>query len=133
MKQIAIALVLSVLLYCHSLIMRTTDHRLPWALKIMMIALVTVALLLYRSRLAIRYFDDRMLLTDTHTWVYYQVPSISCEFTAPEEREALATNITVALAAIRMHEAEVHLRTARWPYPSRGGVGDRPGGHRRRL
>ncbi len=49
MKQIAIALVLSVLLYCYSLIMSTTDQALPWALKIMMIALVTVAVFIYRK------------------------------------------------------------------------------------
>ena len=71
-----------------------------------------------RSRLAIRYFDDRVLLTDTHAWAYYRVPSVSYEFTTPEEREALATNITVALAAIRMADAEVHLRIAHRPYPA---------------
>jgi TrbL/VirB6 plasmid conjugal transfer protein len=49
MKQIAIALVLSVLLYCYSLIMGTSDAALPWALKIMMIALVTVAVFIYRK------------------------------------------------------------------------------------
>ena len=42
LKQVAVALTLSVLLYCYSLIMGTTDQALPWALKIMMIALVTV-------------------------------------------------------------------------------------------
>ena len=71
-----------------------------------------------RSRLAIRYFDDRILLTETHAWAYYRVPSVSYEFTTPEEREALATNITVALAAIRMADAEVHLRIAHRPYPA---------------
>jgi len=71
-----------------------------------------------RSRLAVRYFDDRVLLTDTHAWAYYRVPSISYEFTTPDEREALATNITVALAAIRMQDAEVHLRIAHRPYPA---------------
>jgi TrbL/VirB6 plasmid conjugal transfer protein len=49
MKQIAIAIVLSVLLYCYSLIMGTADAVLPWALKIMMIALVTVAVFIYRK------------------------------------------------------------------------------------
>ena len=49
MKQVAVALVLSVLLYCYSLIMGTTDQALPWALKIMMIALVTVAVFIYRK------------------------------------------------------------------------------------
>jgi len=41
-----------------------------------------------RSRLAIRYFDDRVLLTDMHAWAYYRVPSVSYEFTTPDEREA---------------------------------------------
>src|SRR6185503_5628493 len=49
LKQIAIALTLSVLLYCYSLIMGTTDQALPWALKIMMIALVTVTVVIYRK------------------------------------------------------------------------------------
>jgi uncharacterized membrane protein YgcG len=48
MKQIAVALVLSVLLYCYSLIMSTPDTALSWGLKIMMIALVTVAVFIYR-------------------------------------------------------------------------------------
>jgi len=49
MKQVAIAIVLSVLLYCYSLIMGTADAVLPWALKILMIALVTVAVFIYRK------------------------------------------------------------------------------------
>lgn len=49
LKQIAIALVLSILLYCYSLIMGTTDSVLPWAFKILMIALVTVAAYIYRK------------------------------------------------------------------------------------
>ncbi len=49
LKQVAVALTLSVLLYCYSLIMGTTDQALPWALKIMMIALVTVAVFIYRK------------------------------------------------------------------------------------
>jgi hypothetical protein len=49
MKQVAVALTLSVLLYCYTLIMGTTDQTLPWALKIMMIALVTVAVFIYRK------------------------------------------------------------------------------------
>jgi uncharacterized membrane protein YgcG len=49
MKQVAVAIVLSVLLYCYSLIMGTSDQVLPWALKILMIALVTVAVFIYRK------------------------------------------------------------------------------------
>ena len=40
---------LSVLLYAYSLIMGTSDAALPWALKILMIALVTVAVFIYRK------------------------------------------------------------------------------------
>src|SRR5215469_16445577 len=49
LKQVAIALMLSVLLYCYSLIMGTSDTALPWALKILMISLVTVAVFIYRK------------------------------------------------------------------------------------
>jgi hypothetical protein len=49
LKQAAVALVLSVLLYAYSLIMGTSDSVLPWALKILMIALVTIAVFIYRK------------------------------------------------------------------------------------
>ena len=49
LKEAAVALVLSVLLYSYSLIMGTSDAVLPWALKILMIALVTVAVFIYRK------------------------------------------------------------------------------------
>src|ERR1700733_3876728 len=49
LKQAAVALTLSVLLYCYALIMGTSDAVLPWALKILMIALVTVAAFIYRK------------------------------------------------------------------------------------
>jgi hypothetical protein len=49
LKQAAVAVALSVLLYCYSLIMGTSDATLPWALKILMIALVTVAVFIYRK------------------------------------------------------------------------------------
>jgi AAA-like domain len=71
-----------------------------------------------RSRVPVRYFDDRVLLTDTHAWAYFRVPTVSYEFTTPAERETLAASVTVALAAIRMADAEVHLRIAQRPYPA---------------
>ena len=71
-----------------------------------------------RSRISVRYFDDRILLTETHAWAYFRLPAVPYEFITPEEREALATNITVALAAIRMPEAEIHLRVAHRSYPA---------------
>jgi RecA/RadA recombinase len=72
------------------------------------------------SRLAVRYFDDRILLTDGAAWAYFRLPTVSYEFTTGEEREALATNVTIALAAIRMQDAEVHLRIAHRTYPAAG-------------
>ena len=71
-----------------------------------------------RTRLAVRYFDDRILLTDTHAWSYYRVPTVSYEFTTAVERETMAASVTVALAAIRMADAEVHLRIAHRSYPA---------------
>ena len=71
-----------------------------------------------RSRLAVRYFDDRVVLTDSDVWAYFRLPTVSYEFTTPDEREALATNITIALAAIRMPDAEVHLRVTHRSYPA---------------
>ena len=49
LKQAAVALALSLLLYCYALIMGTADSVLPWALKILMITLVTVAVFIYRK------------------------------------------------------------------------------------
>src|SRR5712691_11765158 len=49
LKQGAVALALSVLLYCYALIMGKADTVLPWALKILMIALVTIAVFIYRK------------------------------------------------------------------------------------
>ena len=71
-----------------------------------------------RSRLSIRYFDDRILLTETHAWAYYRLPTHPYEFTTTPEREAMAVNITVALAAIRLPDAEVHLRIGHHSYPA---------------
>ncbi|MFC4560531.1 ATP-binding protein [Nocardiopsis mangrovi] len=70
------------------------------------------------SRLAVRYFDDRILLSDAEAWAYFRLPTVSYEFSTPDDREALATNITIALAAIRMNDAEVHLRIAHRTYPA---------------
>src|SRR5215831_13740430 len=71
-----------------------------------------------RNRLSVRYFDDAVLLTETHAWAYFRVPAISYEFLTSQHREALATNLTVALAGIRMADAEVHLRIAQRSYPA---------------
>ncbi len=71
-----------------------------------------------RNRLSVRYFDDQILLTETHAWAYFRVPTISYEFLTGQQREALATNLTVALAGIRMADAEVHLRIAHRGYPA---------------
>jgi hypothetical protein len=71
-----------------------------------------------RHNLSVRYFDDRILLTETHAWAYFRIPTISYEFMTGQQRETLATNVTVALAGIRMADAEVHLRIAHRSYPA---------------
>jgi hypothetical protein len=71
-----------------------------------------------RSRLSVRYFDDRVLLTETHAWAYFRIPTISYEFMTGQQREALAINLTVAMAGIRIADAEVHLRIAHRSYPA---------------
>jgi AAA-like domain len=68
--------------------------------------------------MSIRYFDDRIVLTETHAWAYYRLPTHAYEFLTPGEREALAINITVALSAIRLPDTEVHLRVAHRSYPA---------------
>src|SRR3569833_1675185 len=73
---------------------------------------------LVRCWLAVWYFDDRILLTDNAAWAYFRLPTVSYEFTTAEEREALATNITIAMAGIRMQDAEIHLRIAHRTYPA---------------
>jgi hypothetical protein len=70
------------------------------------------------SRLVVRYFDDRVLLTDTEAWAYFRLPTIPYEFTTPDERESLVAAITLALGGIRMPDAEVHLRVAQRTYPA---------------
>jgi AAA-like domain len=68
--------------------------------------------------MSVRYFDDRILLTETHAWAYYRLPTHAYEFLTPGEREGLAINITVALSAIRLPDTEVHLRVVHRPYPA---------------
>ena len=71
-----------------------------------------------RSRLSVRYFDDRVLLSESHAWAYYRLPTHPYEFTTPLEREAVAINATVALAAIRLPDTEAHLRIVHRSYPA---------------
>src|SRR5262249_14737437 len=71
-----------------------------------------------RSRMSIRYFDDSILLTETHAYAYYRLPTHAYEFPTPAAGEALAINSTVALAAIRLPEAEVPLRVAHRSFPA---------------
>jgi AAA-like domain len=71
-----------------------------------------------RSRMSVRYFDDRILLSEGHAWAYYRLPTHAYEFTTPLEREALAINNTVALAAIRLPDTEAHLRIVHRSYPA---------------
>ena len=56
-----------------------------------------------RSRLNVRYFDDRILLTETHAWTYFRLPTESYEFITPQERETLATSTPLAASSSAMN------------------------------
>jgi TrbL/VirB6 plasmid conjugal transfer protein len=103
LKQAAVALVLSVLLYAYSLIMGTSDATLPWALKILMIALVTVAAFIYR-----RPFQHLFSAVG-----YGMIGSTErAEIEVERHRAALRQNALVAAAAVVPGVAAY--RAARW-------------------
>jgi hypothetical protein len=59
------------------------------------------------TRLAVRYVDDRIVLSDRSAWAYFQVPTVTYDFLADEQRQALAIGVAGALAGLR--DAEAHL------------------------
>ena len=103
LKKAAIALVLSVLLYAYTLIMGTSDAVLPWALKILMIALVTVAVFIYR-----RPFQHLFSAVG-----YGMIGSTErAEIDLQRHRETLRANTLAAAAAVVPGTAAY--RAARW-------------------
>jgi hypothetical protein len=103
LKMAAISLVLSVLLYAYTLIMGTSDAVLPWALKILMIALVTVAVFIYR-----RPFQHLFSAVG-----YGMIGSTErAEIDLQRHRETLRANTLAAAAAVVPGTAAY--RAARW-------------------
>lgn len=52
------------------------------------------------SRLAARYIDDDLVLSDTHAWTYVRVPTVPYEFLGYQDRKSIAEKIYLALAAL---------------------------------
>jgi TrbL/VirB6 plasmid conjugal transfer protein len=103
MKQVAIAIVLSVLLYCYSLIMGTSDAVLPWALKILMIALVTVAVFIYRKPFQHLFSAVGYGTIGSHERAEYSLREAGATF-----RRSTVDAATVAIPGVAAH------RAARW-------------------
>ncbi|HEY3502812.1 MAG TPA: ATP-binding protein [Actinocatenispora sp.] len=61
------------------------------------------------QRLAVRYFDDTVLLTDTEAWAYFKLPTISVEFRTAEEWDRVIQAHAHAFAGLS--DAKIHLRT----------------------
>lgn len=66
------------------------------------------------TRLAIRYLDDAIALSDTQAWSYFLLPEVTYEFLDSTRRVALAEQLTLALAGlVRGSEpVDIHLRVA---------------------
>ena len=109
MKQVAVAITLSVLLYCYSLIMGTSDAVLPWALKILMIALVTVAVFIYRKPFTHLFSAVGYGSIGSHERAEYSLREASSTF-----RRSTRDAATVAIPAMATY------RAARWARRSSG-------------
>ena len=119
MKQVAVAITLSVLLYCYSLIMGTSDAVLPWALKILMIALVTVAVFIYRKPFTHLFSAVGYGSIGSHERAEYSLREASSTF-----RRSTRDAATVAIPAMATY------RAARWARRSSGSAA--VGRHRHR-
>jgi hypothetical protein len=53
-----------------------------------------------QSRLALRYIDEDLAMSDTHAWTCVRVPTVPYEFLGYEDRKSIAERIYLALAAI---------------------------------
>jgi hypothetical protein len=52
------------------------------------------------SRLALRYIDDQIVMSDTHVWTYMRIPTVPYEFRDDAARKSIAERIYLALAAL---------------------------------
>lgn len=62
------------------------------------------------ARLAVRYFDDMIVLSEHEAWTYMRLPTVSVEFKTPEEWDRLIATFAHALAGL--NECRVHIKTA---------------------
>ena len=71
------------------------------------------------SRLAARYLDDQIVLSDSHCWTYLRIPTVPYEFLDYASREGIADRITSALSALitTPEPVDVHLLTTTRPFP----------------
>lgn len=53
-----------------------------------------------QSRLALRYIDNDLAMSDSHAWTYLRVPTVPYEFLGYDDRKAIAERIYLALAAL---------------------------------
>ena len=53
-----------------------------------------------RSRLAVRYIDDQIAMSETHVWTYMRIPTVPYEFLRHEDRKDIAEKFYLAMAAL---------------------------------
>jgi hypothetical protein len=84
------------------------------------------------TRLAVRYIDDDLVISDSHAWTYLRLPTVPYEFLNAATRETIATRITMALSALvnANDPVEVHLLVTSRPHATgfwAGELSDRVG------
>lgn len=70
------------------------------------------------NKLAVRYLDDEILLSQTHAWTYVRIPLMSYEFQSAAARESFVEQISLALSGLIMNNneaVECHLRIVHKP------------------
>lgn len=71
------------------------------------------------SRLSVRYIDDEVVLSASHAWTYLRIPLAPYEFLSYSSREALCTQITMAMASLvtsNQEAVDVHLCVTSRPF-----------------
>ena len=70
------------------------------------------------SRLALRYIDDQIVMSDTHAWTFMRIPTVPYEFLDDAARKSIAERIYLALAALvtGTEPIEAHLLITSRPF-----------------
>ncbi len=71
-----------------------------------------------KSRLAVRYLDNEIVLSEKQAWTYMRIPLLSYEFQSYSAREAFCDQITLALSTLITNNeepVEAHLRIVHRP------------------